>query len=120
MTCLREELDLLLDIDDPRWLEFGFTRPVDSRRPAAVKGLTATPALPGTVLVQYAASARAANYRVSWKSQVGSGEPTEFGLFADLVVTLSGLPSETPIVVSVTARNEAGETQPAEVTVVVP
>ena len=120
MTCLREELDLLLDVEDPRWLEFGFTRPVDTRRPAAVAGLTATPGLPGPVLVQYAASARAANYRVKWKPQQSSGEPTEVGLFADLVVTLSGLPSGTTIVVSVTARNEAGETQSAEVTVVVP
>ncbi len=120
LTCLRDELNLLLNTDDPRWLEFGFTRPVDIHRPAAVTGLTATPGLPGQVLVQHEASARALNYRVSWKPQVSSGEPTEVGLFADLAVTLSGLPSGTTIVVSVTARNEAGETQPAEVTVVVP
>ena len=72
------------------------------------------------MLVQHTASPRALDYRVSWKSQVSSGEPTEVGLFADLAVTLSGLPSRTTIVVGVTARNEAGETQPAEVTVVVP
>jgi hypothetical protein len=120
LTCLREELDLLLSDTDARWLEFGFTRPVDSRRPTAVTGLSATPGQPGNVLVQYAPSARALDYRVSWKPQVGSGEPTEVGLFADLAVTLSGLPSGTAIEVSVTARNEAGETQPAEVTVVVP
>jgi hypothetical protein len=88
--------------------------------PSPVTGLVATPGLPGQVFVQHDASARALNYRVSWKPQVGSGEPTEAGLFADLAVVLSGLPSGTTIVVSVTARNAAGETLPAEVTVVVP
>jgi hypothetical protein len=88
--------------------------------PEEVTGLTATPGPPGQVLVQHEASARAVDYRVSWKPEIGSGEPTVVGLFADLAVTLSGLPSGTTIVVSVTARNEAGETQPTEVTVVVP
>ena len=49
-----------------------------------------------------------------------AGHGARRGLFADLAVTLSGLPSGTTIVVNVTARNEAGETQPSEVTVVVP
>ena len=117
---LREELDRILSEDDSRWLQFGFSRPVDSRMPSPVTGLTATPGLPGQVQVQHAASARAANYRVSWKPQSESGETTEVGLFADLAMTLSGLPSGLTIVVSVTARNDAGETQPAEVTIVVP
>jgi hypothetical protein len=120
LSGLREELDQLLAPDDVRWYEFGFSRPVDLRMPEEVTGLTATPGQPGQVIVQHAASARASGYRVCWKPEVSSGEPTEVGLFADLAVTLSGLPSGTTIVVSVTARNEAGETQPAEVTVVVP
>jgi hypothetical protein len=120
LSGLRDELDQLLTPDDARWYEFGFSRPVDPHMPGKVTGLTATPGQPGQVLVQHAASARAENYRVSWKPQVSSGEPMEVGLFADLAVTLSGLPSGTTIVVSVTARNAAGETQPAEVTVVVP
>jgi hypothetical protein len=57
---------------------------------------------------------------VSWTPQVSGGETTEVGLFADLAVMLSELPSGLTIVVSVTARNNAGETQPATVTVVVP
>jgi hypothetical protein len=85
-----------------------------------VTGLTATPGLPGTVLVEHGASARAESYRVSWKLQGSSGDPTEVGLFADPAVTLEGLPSGVTIVVSVTARNAKGETKPAEVTVVVP
>ena len=67
-----------------------------------------------------AASARAFDYRVSWNVQNGSGDSTVVGLFADLAVTLSGLPSGATIVVRVTARNNAGETQPANVTILVP
>ena len=120
LSGLREELDQLLAPDDARWYEFGFSRPVDQRAPDEVTGLTATPGQPGQVIVQHAPSRRALDYRVSWKPQVSSGDFTEVGLFADLAVTLSGLPGGTTIVVSVTARNGAGETQPAEVTVVVP
>jgi hypothetical protein len=120
MTALREELALILSDTDARWLEFGFSRPADSQAPEPVSGLTATPGQPGTVIVQHAASARALDYRVTWKPQFASGDPTVVGLFADLAVTLSGLPSGTTIVVNVTARNNAGETQPASVTVLVP
>ena len=120
LTGLRDELDQLLDDTDMRWYEFGFSRPVDSKMPNPVTGLVATPGLSGQVLVQHAASARAIDYRVSWKVQNSSGDPTAVGLFADLAVTLSGLPSGATIVVSVTARNEAGETQPANVTILVP
>jgi hypothetical protein len=120
LTGLREELEQLLEPTDMRWYEFGFSRPVDQRMPEPVTGLTAAPAQPGTVLVQHDASARAIDYRVSWKPRDASGEPTEAGLFADLAVPLSGLPSGLPIVVSVTARNDAGETLPTEFTVIVP
>jgi hypothetical protein len=57
---------------------------------------------------------------VSWTPQVSGGVTTEVGLFADVAVTLSGLPTGLTIVVSVTARNAAGETQPDSVTIVVP
>ena len=117
---LREELDRLLDRDDIRWLEFGFSRPVDGSAPAPVTGLVATPCLTGQVFVQHAASARAIDYRVSWRPQDGTDDPTVVGLFSDLAVTLSRLPSGRTIVVSVTARNHARETPPASVTIVVP
>ena len=120
LTGLRGELDQILADDDMRWYEFGFSRPIDTKAPAPVTGLVATAGLPGQVLVQHAASARAIDYRVSWKAQNASGDPTVVGLFADLAVTLSDLPSGTTVVVSVTARNASGETQPANVTILVP
>jgi hypothetical protein len=51
LSGLREELDRLLDPDDYRWHEFGFSRPVDGSTPDPVTELTATPGLPGQVLV---------------------------------------------------------------------
>jgi hypothetical protein len=49
-----------------------------------------------------------------------SDEPVEVGLFSDLAVNLVGLPTGSTVVISVTARNNSGETLPTEVTVVVP
>jgi hypothetical protein len=120
LSGLQEELAKLLGPADNQWADFGFPRPIDGAMPAAVAGLTLTAGLPGTVLVQWGASARAINYRVSWKVQGASGDPTVAGLYADLAATLSGLPSGSAIDVFVTARNNAGETQPATATIVVP
>ena len=87
---------------------------------AQVTGLVLTPAGAGKVFVEHEASVCALDYQVSWKPQDGSGNPTVVGLFADLTLTLSGLPTGLAVVVSVTARNSAGETQPTEATIVVP
>jgi hypothetical protein len=47
-------------------------------------------------------------------------ELVQAGLFADLAVTLSGLPSGQTIIVAVSARNATGETSPTEESIVVP
>ena len=120
LSGLQEELGRLLSPSDNRWADFGFPRPIDGSIPERVEGLTLTPGLPGSVLAQWADASRALNYRVSWTPQVSGGVTTEVGLFADLAVTLSGLPSGLAITVSVTARNNAGETQPTIATIVVP
>jgi hypothetical protein len=120
LSGLQEELGRLLTDDDSRWAEFGFTRPIDGSIPDAVEGVTATPGLPSTVLVQWMASARAINYRVSWSLAVSGAEITEVGLFADRAVNLSGLPSGAMVTIYVTARNNSGETSATEVDVTVP
>lgn len=120
MSGLQEELGRLLGDADNRWGDFGFTRPIDGSIPDRVTGVTVTAGLPGTLLVQWEASPRAINYRLSWKL-VGSGaEVTEVGLFTDRAVNLGGLPSGVNIIVMVTGRNNSGETQPTEVTATVP
>ena len=120
ISGLRSELDQLLADDDFRWYQFGFSRPIDESAPEEVSGLLLTPAGAGQVVVTHKASARALDYRVSWKLQSDAGDRIEFGLFADRAVTLNGLPTGFAIVVSVTARNNAGETPPVTATIVVP
>ena len=119
MSGLQEELGKLLRADDDRWATFGFTRPIDGSMPAKVKGVTLTPGLPGTVLVQWAAAARAINYRVSWQLVTSGAEIVEVGLFSDLAANLTGLPSGAQIMVLITARNNAGETSATSVQVTV-
>jgi hypothetical protein len=46
-------------------------------------------------------------------------EPVEVGLFSDRTVIIGGLPSGTSVIVSVTARNPAGETLPTNATIIV-
>jgi hypothetical protein len=117
---LQNELGEFLADDDNRWLDFGFTRPVDSSTPDPVTGLTATAGLPGTLLVQWTPSARAVNYRVSWLVVNSGAEPTPAGLFADAAMVLQGMPSGANVAVRVSARNESGETSTTEVTAIVP
>jgi hypothetical protein len=117
---LRTELDQLLDPDDERWYQFGFARPSDGRKPALVGGLTLHAGLPGVVQVSWLRSALATNYRVSWLRPAPGAEPVIAGLFTDLAVTLTGLPSGESITVSVSARNATGETAPMQKTIVVP
>jgi hypothetical protein len=61
----------------------------------------------------------ASSYRVTWLKSAPDAEPVIVGLFTDLAVTLSGLPSGQSIKVSVSARNATGETVPAEKTIIV-
>jgi hypothetical protein len=114
LVGLRSELDQILSDDDPRWLDFGFSRPVDRRAPQAVAGLTLRPGgVAGEIIVEWEPSVGAANYRVSRQVLTVDDEPVEVGLFTDRMVIINGLSSGKTVRVSVTARNEAGETLPA-------
>jgi hypothetical protein len=117
---LRSELDQLLDPDDERWYQFGFARPSDGRIPAKVSGLTLRGGLPGEVQVSWLRSTVASSYRVTWRPSAPGSESVMAGLFTDLAVTLTGLPSGQAVIVSVSARNSTGETAPTERTIVVP
>ena len=78
--------------------------------------------------VQWRHSTRAESYRVSWRfdrgmngAEMGNAGDEESSVFkrslitADEQVTLVGIPTDTPVVISVTARNQTGETLPTEV-----
>ena len=83
----------------------------------------------GAVHVQWHHSARARSYRVSWRlgdavsglsergevpSDGPSPVPQRSLITADEQVTLLGIPINVPVVITVTARNETGESRPAE------
>ena len=71
----------------------------------------------GTALATWATSARALDYRASWKPAASSDPAIEVGLFAEAQAIIPSLPSGVPIVVSVSARNASGETAATRVTV---
>ena len=85
-------------------------------------GLVLTPLGAGSVLASWAAPSYAENYRVSWKLlNASSGEPAiQAGLVAETQFALTGLPSGEPIAVTVSARNDAGETTATEAQILVP
>jgi hypothetical protein len=117
---LRGELEQLIEPDDMRWRTFGFARPIDRRMPKPVTGLTVRPgAVAGEIIVEWPAAVGAENYRVLREVQTVDTEPVEVGLFSDRMVIINGLPSEKTVIVSVTARNPAGETLPTNSTILV-
>jgi hypothetical protein len=120
LVGLRSELEQLLADDDHRWRRFGFSRPIDRRIPAVVTGLTLRPSgIPGEVIVEWQPSVGAEGYRVLRLVQNVDSSPLEVGLFTDPTAIISGLPSGQTVVVSVSARNEAGETLPASASILV-
>jgi hypothetical protein len=112
LVGLRAELLQLLDSDDMRWRTFGFARPIDRRSPKPVSDVTLRPgSMPGEVIVQWAAAVGAENYRVLRQVDTVDPEPVEVGIFTDRVAIMRDLPGGRRVVVSVTARNPAGETR---------
>jgi hypothetical protein len=117
---LRNELEQLMEPDDMRWRTFGFARPIDRRIPKTVTGLTLRAGgQPGEIIVEWPAAIGAENYRVLRQVQTVDNEPIELGLFSDRMVIINGLPSGKTVIVSVTARNPAGETLPTNSTILV-
>jgi hypothetical protein len=117
---LRNELEQLMEDDDMRWRAFGFARPIDRHIPKTVTGLTLRAGgQAGEIIVEWPASVGAENYRVLRQVQTVDGEPIEVGLFTDRMVIIGGLPSGKTVIVSVSARNPAGETLPTNSTILV-
>jgi hypothetical protein len=117
---LRNELEQLMEDDDMRWRAFGFARPIDRHIPKTVTGLTLRAGgQAGEIIVEWPAAVGAENYRVMRQVQTVDGEPVEVGLFSDRMVIIGGLPSGKTVIVSVSARNPAGETLPTNSTILV-
>jgi len=120
LVGLRAELLQLLDSDDMRWRTFGFARPIDRRKPKPVSDVTLRPgSMPGEVIVEWAAAVGAENYRVLRQVDTVDPEPVEVGIYADGLVIIQDLPGGKTVIVSVTARNPAGETQAVRASLVI-
>ena len=122
LTALRGELDLLLAPDDPRWVDFGFSRPTDLRRPEPVTEVIAEPTQGGTVAVRWERPRRARHYQVRWRR---ANDPDDSwqqtpGRFRDPAALLRDVPSGEPIVIEVVARNRSGDARASQTTVSFP
>jgi len=114
MRGLIAELTVLLDDDDGRWLDFGLTTPAANHLPEVPEGLVVSGAGSGHLLAAWAASPRAARYRI-YKQVVGANE--DFILAATVTETSVNLNTFTPtahVRVKVAAVNDAGESLPSE------
>ena len=119
---LEAELEQLMDDNDTRWLAFGFDMPGHSGSPDVPQNLTVTPGAAGshTLFVHCDDARRADGYRFTVTNAADNSELAE-DLAQDAEDTFSNLTSGTKVNVTVTARNQTGESQPcAPVTVVVP
>lgn len=109
---LRTELEQLLADDDDRWYAFGFEKPSDPHTPEVPANLTAVAGAAGskTVIADWDNARRADNYRLSavLKSD-GSAVASEITPECQFSLTLSALSAGTVVVLTVTARNAAGE-----------
>jgi len=105
---LHNELNQLLADDDPRWLAFGFDLPGKTSAPDVPQNLVATPGAAGSrqVFYDWDNARRADNYRIRIKDAAGN-------VLVDEIVNESeymaaGLPANTTVTVTVTARTTSG------------
>ncbi|HET6407582.1 MAG TPA: fibronectin type III domain-containing protein, partial [Chthoniobacteraceae bacterium] len=119
LSALRYELGLLLSNDDARWYEFGFRRPIDGRIPEQVEEVTATPHLPGEIVVRWNPARRAENYTVIQQVIGVDPEPLLVKRVADTETILRDLPRGATVKLAVAARNATGDSLPVEVEVFV-
>ncbi len=122
MTGLREELSQLIEDDDERWYAFGFDKPSDPSTPEVPENVTAAPgaAGSGTLFINFDDARRATGYRVKVTNAAGGAQLASV-LVEDSDATITGLPAGANVNITVTARNDAGESQPtAAIAAVVP
>jgi hypothetical protein len=113
----------LLADDDDRWYAFGFEKPSDPHTPETPANLTAVAGAAGsrTVIADWDNARRADNYRLcaalKTDGTVVANEITQDSQFS---LVLAALASGTVVILTVTARNAAGESpasDPVEIAV---
>jgi hypothetical protein len=114
LRCLADELLILLDPLDSRWLSFGFPKPGASETPDVPENLRVTLIGNTAAALKWNAAPRAEYYRV-WKRVVGVDEElVAVGSPADVDFTIEELPSNAEIEIAVSAVNNGGESPRGE------
>ena len=116
---LLNSLELALPPLDDRWLEFGFNKPGAKLRPNVPAEVTTILVAPNAVAVKWLAAPRAEHYRV-WKQVNGvDQELIAVGSPTDPNFTLEGLPSNSTILIGISAVNNGGESAVSELVTIV-
>jgi hypothetical protein len=103
------ELEQLLEDDDPKWYDFGLSRPSDPATPGEVIDLQASPIGGGKILAQVAGSRRSNSFNF-YKQVVGTDlEPVKVANTEGTQQTIEGLTAGATVKVTVAGVNDAGE-----------
>jgi hypothetical protein len=123
ISGLRDELDQLIEDDDDRWYAFGFDKPSDPSTPETPANLTAVGGAPGSKIVNadWDDSRRGDSYRLRAVTKADNKEvANEIVQDSQCSLTLSKVAAGAVVILTVTARNAAGESpasDPVEIAV---
>jgi hypothetical protein len=113
------ELEQILEDEDPKWYDFGLNRPIDPAQPGVPSSVVATALSGGRVLVQIAGARRANSFNY-YKQVVGTdAEPVKVTNTEGTQFTIENLSVGATVRITVTGVNDAGEGQPCEAVEVV-
>ena len=113
------ELEDILDDEDPKWYDFGLSRPADPAQPGQPAIVHATALGTGRVLVQTDGARRANSFNY-YKKVIGvDAEPVKLLNDPGKQHTFEGLPIGATLEFTITGVNDAGEGQPSEAVSVV-
>lgn len=108
-----DELDEILDDDDPRWYDFGLSRPADGDQPGIPMHVVVTVMGGGKLLVQ-CAGARCANSFNFYRKIIGTDtDPVEEKNQPGTTYVIESMPVGATVECTVTAVNDAGEGHPS-------
>lgn len=116
LSGLRLELEDLINDDDERWYAFGYDKPSDPRTPDSPAHLTVVAGAPGskTFISDWDDARRADTYRLcAVLKAAGTEVANEIVKETQCSLTLDTLAAGTALVLTVTARNDTGESGPS-------
>ena len=109
-----KELEDILSDEDPKWYDFGLSRPADPAQPGQPSDVLVTALGSARVLVQIDGARRANSFNF-YKKVIGvDAEPVKLLNSPGKQQTFEGLPVGATIEFTMTGVNDAGEGQPSE------